>query len=258
MEAFLLAAGLGTRLKPLTNSLPKPMIDLGGMTLIDWNLRLLAELGAQKVVVNTHYLYDVLEKYLGDGSKWGIKIVISREVSLLDTGGGLKNAWGYFKDDNVFCFNSDIFIDPRYAKSEFQLLKSVHNDLIKKPLITILLREDKEEVLNQYGKIGISSEGRVVEFLGTRFVNLPISKYAHFTGVSILSRELDSYLKLNKSIFSLTRDLFSQVLHHTSQDEFGGIWSSTLTTYWNDVGTIDRLKDASKYVEANFTLQKTN
>jgi NDP-sugar pyrophosphorylase family protein len=73
MKAMILAAGLGTRLRPLTNTVPKPLLPVGGTPLIVWNLLLLRRSGIREVVVNLHHLGDLIEKELGDGSTWGMR-----------------------------------------------------------------------------------------------------------------------------------------------------------------------------------------
>ncbi len=259
MDAFLLAAGYGTRLRPLTDSLPKPMVSLCGKPLIGWNLELISKLGVKRVVVNTHYLKDLLEEYLGDGSTWGLEIVLSSESELLDTGGGLKKAWNLFSSSKILSWNSDVFIDPQFGvspasgSSDYESLLEISSDLNKSPLITILVRSDSDATIRRYGSIGLSAEGRVVEFLGTRYVDKPVMRRVMFTGISVISKGIDTYLEKNKSIFSLTRDLFPQILHDSADTEKGGIWASFCNCYWNDIGTIDRLSEASKQIEANFT-----
>jgi NDP-sugar pyrophosphorylase family protein len=262
MEAFLLAAGLGTRLRPLTEIKPKPLVDLSGKPIIAWNLERIARAGVKKVVVNAHYKSEMIEAYLGDGNAWGLDILISKEQELLDTGGGLKRAWGNFSSSHVLCWNSDVFIDPVFCESrgsvssEFKALEQVSHDPEKSPLVTILVREDTEDLVNAYGSIGISSDGRVVEFLGTRYVNQDVFKRVMFAGISILSKRVERYLEINNSVFSLTKNLFPQILHDSAHSVSGGIWSSFCSCYWNDIGTIDRLNEASKHIDAILPLQR--
>jgi NDP-sugar pyrophosphorylase family protein len=99
MKAMILAAGLGTRLRPLTDSLPKPLLPVAGTPLIVWNLLLLRKHGIHDVLVNLHYLGDLIEKELGDGSKWGMSLTYSHEWTLLGTGGGIKQAQSFFGEE---------------------------------------------------------------------------------------------------------------------------------------------------------------
>lgn len=92
MRAMVLAAGKGTRLGPLTMDVPKPMIEVGGRPILEYNLRLLAAHGIEEVVVNLHHLPDVIERRFGDGSSLGLRITYSPEEILLGTAGALKRA----------------------------------------------------------------------------------------------------------------------------------------------------------------------
>src|SRR5689334_7286614 len=93
MKAMVLAAGLGTRLRPLTNDRPKALVDIKGRTLLEITLARLQKFGVREVILNAHYCADVLADYLAARNNFGMQIEISREDDLLlDTGGGLKKA----------------------------------------------------------------------------------------------------------------------------------------------------------------------
>jgi len=96
MRAMILAAGLGTRLRPLTNDRPKALVEVSGRTLLEITLRRLALFGVREVIVNVHHFADMVIDYLQRNDKFGMRIEISREDVLLDTGGGLKNASWFF------------------------------------------------------------------------------------------------------------------------------------------------------------------
>lgn len=88
--AMVLAAGLGTRLRPITQTLPKPLVEIAGKTLLDHAIDRLAEIGVERVVVNLHYLPDLIERQLG--KRRDLEIRLSHEPELLDTGGGIAQA----------------------------------------------------------------------------------------------------------------------------------------------------------------------
>src|SRR5947209_18431046 len=96
MKAMILAAGLGTRLRPLTDDRPKALVEIDGHTLLEIALRRLASFGVREVIVNVHHYADMVMDYLKKNSNVGIRIEISREDILLDTGGGLKKAAWFF------------------------------------------------------------------------------------------------------------------------------------------------------------------
>lgn len=102
MKAMVLAAGLGTRLRPLTNDRPKALVEVAGKTLLEITLRRLREFGICEVIVNAHHFADMLVKYLNSRDNFGMRIEVSREDVLLDTGGGLKKAAWFFADDEPF------------------------------------------------------------------------------------------------------------------------------------------------------------
>jgi len=102
MKAFILAAGLGTRLRPLTENQPKVMVEVGGKKILERTIRQLKKAGVDDLVINTHYFPEVVPNYFGDGSKWGVKIQYSFEPEILGTAGGLKKVEDYFKNETEF------------------------------------------------------------------------------------------------------------------------------------------------------------
>ena len=100
MKAMILAAGLGTRLRPLTNDRPKALVDVGGATLLEITLRRLQSFGVDEVIINVHHFADSVVEYLEKHDNFGMRIEISREDVLLETGGGLKKAGWFFENDS--------------------------------------------------------------------------------------------------------------------------------------------------------------
>lgn len=96
MKAMVLAAGLGTRLRPLTNDRPKALVTVGGRTLLELTLERLRAAGVDQVIVNTHHFAEQIEDFLRSNRNFGMRIEISHEDTLLDTGGGLKKAAWFF------------------------------------------------------------------------------------------------------------------------------------------------------------------
>jgi len=99
MKAMILAAGLGTRLKPLTDTRPKALVELNGRTLLEITLTRLRTFGVTEVIINVHHHADMVVNYLKSRNNFGLRIEISREEILLDTGGGLKKASWFFLED---------------------------------------------------------------------------------------------------------------------------------------------------------------
>jgi NDP-sugar pyrophosphorylase family protein len=99
MRAMILAAGLGTRLRPLTDERPKALVEVAGRTLLEITLRRLREFGIREVIVNVHHFAEMVIEYLRRNENFGMRVEVSREETLLDTGGGLKKAAWFFLDD---------------------------------------------------------------------------------------------------------------------------------------------------------------
>lgn len=102
MKAFILAAGLGTRLMPLTSNQPKVMVEVGGKKILERIIKQLKDAGVDDLVINTHYFPEAVTKYFGDGSKFGVKIEYSFEPEILGTAGGLKKVEDKFVKEKEF------------------------------------------------------------------------------------------------------------------------------------------------------------
>jgi NDP-sugar pyrophosphorylase family protein len=116
MKAMILAAGLGTRLRPLTDTRPKALVELEGRPLLDWVIAWLVRHGVREIVINAHYLADqvvaFVERYPLTRRHAGVKLAVSREETLLDTGGGVQRAAWFFDDGQPFLvYNADVLTD---------------------------------------------------------------------------------------------------------------------------------------------------
>jgi NDP-sugar pyrophosphorylase family protein len=100
MKAMILAAGLGTRLRPLTDDRPKALVTVAGCTMLEIALCRLRKFGVNEVIVNAHHFAEMIVEYLKANDQFGMRIEVSREEGLLDTGGGLKKASSFFLDSN--------------------------------------------------------------------------------------------------------------------------------------------------------------
>ena len=115
MKAFILAAGEGRRMLPLTSTRPKPLLVVRGKALIEWHLESLVRAGITQVVINLHYLGDQIRAHLGDGAAFGVDIAYSEESLLLETGGGIKQALPLLdpaqQNAPFVVINGDVFTD---------------------------------------------------------------------------------------------------------------------------------------------------
>lgn len=109
MKAMILAAGLGSRMRPLTLYKPKPLLEVGGKPLIVWHIEKLKEIGVTEIVINSAWLADVLIGALGDGSQFGVKILWTREDEGLETAGGIINALPLLGAEPFILVNGDVW-----------------------------------------------------------------------------------------------------------------------------------------------------
>lgn len=110
MKAMIFAAGLGTRLRPLTNDRPKALVEVGGVSLLEINIRRLIGFGVREIIINTHHFAEKIEAFIKEKNNFGIRIELSHEAERpLETGGGLKKATWFFDDGQPFLVcNADI------------------------------------------------------------------------------------------------------------------------------------------------------
>lgn len=109
MKAMILAAGFGERLRPLTNETPKPLLKIANKPLIQYHVERLVEAGVRELVINTSWLGDQIESFLGDGSRFGVRIQWSRESDPLETGGGIRRALPMLGGEPFLVINGDVW-----------------------------------------------------------------------------------------------------------------------------------------------------
>ena len=132
--AFILGAGLGTRLRPLTERCPKPLLEIGGRSIITYAMDHLLKVGVDRLIVNTHHLPEVYLEKFPDKQWRGTPIIFRHEPVLLDTAGGLKNIEDLLDEDEaILCYNGDVMTD-----LPMQRLLEAHEQ--KRPEVTLALR----------------------------------------------------------------------------------------------------------------------
>jgi len=234
MKAMVLAAGQGTRLRPITDGKPKALVPVAGRPMIEYALLLLRHYGICEIVINLHHFGAQIESYLGDGAKLGLHISYSKETELLDTGGGLLKAKPFLQDGAFIVINTDALIDVNLAE-----LMEFHKK--RHAVATLVLRPDEQA--DQYGSMDIDSGGRIHRFLQTR-IDLkqagPIRKLM-FTGVQILEPEIFAYMALNgdEKKFSTTKQTYPQMLL-AGEPLYGFCFEG----FWQDLGTVERITEA--------------
>lgn len=130
MKAMILAAGRGERMRPLTDHIPKPLLEVAGKPLIIWHLEKLAKANFEEVIINHAHLGGMIEAYVGDGSRWNLKITYSREGSPLETAGGIKKALPLIGDQPFLVVNADIYTDFNFATIKNRNLNDCKGHLV--------------------------------------------------------------------------------------------------------------------------------
>lgn len=133
MKVMILAAGFGNRMRPLTDTTPKPLLRAGKCSLIEWHLRRLARRDFRDVVINTHHLGDKLRDALGDGSRFGLRIHWSPEADILETAGGIRQALPLLGDQPFAVINGDVWTDYDFTRLRRALPEGLLGRLVMVP-----------------------------------------------------------------------------------------------------------------------------
>lgn len=229
MKAMILAAGYGTRLRPLTNTLPKPLLPVGGTPLIVWNLLLLRRHKFREVIINLHHLGPVIEHALGDGHRYGLRITYSREPVILGTGGGLKQVESFFNGQPMLVMNGDTLI-------EIDLEQVVDLHQARKPVVTMVVREDPDAA--QWGLVEMDETQRIHRINGRGRPDSPGLLPRMFAGLHILHPRVLRRLPPAGTASNII-DAYVEALR---DDEL--VLGFDTKGYWSDVGTPERYAQA--------------
>ncbi len=225
MRALIFAAGLGERMRPLTDRTPKPLLSVGGKRLIEWHLEQLAAIGVEEVAVNTSWLADQFPLALGDGDRWGLRIHYAYEgPTPLETGGGMCNALQWLGDAPFIAINGDIWCDADFASLPADPDGEAHLLLVDNP------------AHNPRGDFAIGSDGHVHADGEVRLT---------FSGIGMY----------RKALFANWRDVIGDVAGtEQTPPRFklapllraamgrGAVTGSRHHGRWTDVGTPERLQ----------------
>jgi len=221
---MLLAAGAGTRLRPITQSIPKCMIPIAGKPLLEHNLLWLKRFGVEEVVINLHYLPESVIQYFGDGKRWGLQIDYSREPVLLGTAGAVKKVRQRF-DSSFFLWYGD-----NLSRCDLHRMHSVHRKT--SALVTMALFERAD--VSQSGIVGLDSELRINRFLEKP---RPGQIFSHFVNAGIFVLEPAIFDHIPDGFCDFSLDVFPKML--SARCRMTGYPLSTCEGLW----WIDRLED---------------
>lgn len=220
-RAVILAGGKGTRLKPYTISLPKPLVPIGDMPILEIIIRKLSKSGFDHITITVNHMADIIRAYFNDGSKWGVKIDYSLESKPLSTMGPLK----LIKDlpENFLIMNGDVLTDIDF--NEFYNYH-VNNDNIF--TVSAFSREQKVD----YGVLEIGINNKLVNF-----IEKPTNRYNVSMGVYMANKRILDYIPENQfyGFDHLMLDLITLKLPATVKIHSG---------YWLDIGRPDDYEKA--------------
>lgn len=209
--AIILSAGRGSRLKPLTNKTPKPLLCIHHKPLIEYHIESLVKSGFQRIVINHAYLGGLIRQRIGHGSRWGIEIVYSPEPpGGLETGGGIVHALPLIGHEPFLAVNADIYTTHAFNKLSLSSNQLAHLVLVNKPI---------EKLFGDFGlKDGqVSNQNRTFTFAGIAYYHPEFFKGlkpGRFSVTPILRKQADASL--------VSGELFTGV--------------------WDDLGTLSALK----------------
>ena len=241
MKAMVLAAGLGTRLRPLTEERPKALVEIGGRTLLEITLTRLREFGVQDVIVNVHHLADQITDYLKANGNFGMRVEVSREEVLLDTGGGLKKAGWFFLEDggrleeSFLLHNVDVIsgidlgamVEAHGREHALATLAVQKRDASRQMLF--------DEALRLCGRrAGRNAVPEIVRAVGTKCEALG------FTGIHVISPRMLTMMR-EDGVFSII-DTYLRLA--AGGENICGYRADGF--YWRDLGKPEQLKQAEE------------
>jgi len=226
---MLLAAGLGTRLRPLTYEVPKPMVPVLGRPVMDHIVRLLAKHGFQDVVCNLHYFPDQIQDRFGDGSGWGVNLSYSHEEELLGTAGGVRNVRDHFGGETFLIISGDALTD-----IDLTALWQAHRE--KGGVATLSLKRVDDP--SQIGVVILGDDGRIQGFQEKPDPAEALSDLGN-CGIYVMEPEIFDYFP-DRPFVDWAQDVFPALL---AQDV--PFYGHEISEYWNDIGNIKEFRQGN-------------
>lgn len=225
MKAMILAAGVGERMRPLTDHTPKPLLRLAGVPMIEHHIRRLAAAGFQQLLINVSHLGDQIIAYCGDGRAWGIDIAYSQEDTPLETAGGIVQALPQLGDAPFLVVNGDIWTDYPFARLAAYAMRpaeTAHLVMVGNPP----QHPTGDFAVDEQGWIRVLAEGAT----GWTYSGVGIYTAAFFDGIAAGKMPL--------------RPLLDSAI------ERGRVGAEQYAGQWQDVGTPERLQQLDALLSA--------
>ncbi len=230
VKGMILAAGLGERLRPLTERLPKALIEIGGRPLIDYAIETMTASGITNLIINLHHLGDLIARHVGDGSRFGARVAYSRENPLQGSGGGILQARHMLGRGLCVTLNADTIID-------IDLTEMVAAHRERDAAATLVVRKDPD--MENYGLVSLCPDMRVGRFLDETMpsCSCPLDDFM-FAGVQVLGQGVFDHMPASGP-FSITRTTYPEMLR-AGRPLFGFPFEGP----WTTVGTTEELARA--------------
>ena len=232
LPCFLLAAGRGERMRPLTDTTPKPLLQIQGKSLLQWHIEALVSANTSRIVINHAWLGEQIELALGDGAQWGVQIQYSPEETALETAGGIRQALSLINPEPYFLvINGDVFC-PGLPITAFTSRFQAHLNGGAKPLAYLMLvpnpPQHPEGDFYLHGE-HVSDKPSKAEFQETKLT---------FSGIGIYNQSVFTDLKIGETakLAPLLRSAMAK----------NQVFGEKYTGPWHDVGTPQRLYELNQ------------
>ena len=234
-QAVILCAGLGTRLRPLTDTMPKPMIPILDKPLLEWNIEQFKKHGVTEFFINLYYLPDVIRNYFGDGDKWGVKIHYFQEPEILGTAGGVKN-FANMLDEAFFLIYGDMLSLMDYSKMADEFSKR-----------TDAIGMQKMQRTDNYADADVAELAKDNSFV--RIHSKPhTEKYPNayrMKGIFILKKEILDYVPPN-IFYEIGKQLLPDVVSRGKK-----FYSYECEEYTKGIDTMEKYGEVEEYLREN-------
>ncbi|HXK50322.1 MAG TPA: nucleotidyltransferase family protein [Clostridiales bacterium] len=239
MQGMILAAGYGTRLRPITDSIPKALVPLSGRPVLEHIIRKFIYYGIDNIIINSHYYPEQIENFIS-GSNFKADIKIINEKVILGTGGGIFNMLSEVCDDDFIVYNTDVICD-----IDLEKLMLFHK---KNEAAATMVMQDRDT----FNQVIIDSEGN---FCGLNLLKKGIrnivkapagtSSLLAFCGIHAVNKKKIEAFRQNETEYSII-DVYLNAVRSGAK-----IISYKPELNWYDIGTVEKLKEAEEYLRSN-------
>ncbi len=228
MKAMILAAGLGTRLRPLTDLVSKPMVQMAGKPCIEHTVHLLKKYGISDIIINLHYKPKLIRRHFARGEYFGVNISYSFEEELMGTAGGIKKVEDFFEGDTLLVVSGD-------ALTDINLDAFLEFHRSREAAATLALKKVPDPT--NYGVVLTDDQGFITAFQEKPALNKAISSLAN-TGIYLFENEIFSHIPKG-TMYDFGKQVFPELLE--KGEKLAGF---VMRDYWCDIGSLEVYREA--------------